>query len=180
MARVNKGADGKTLTYAEKHRDRIINGEPAQTPEELDELDQADVQEKILNPDEIKIALVAGGNLCVRRAIGPADVKKRRVMDCLQSLTELLVLETSKLSGDAEANGRDWFVRNQTYITMAARRFNVQLITVETINAFASTSYGVDDFENVSLMSATFAFFRFYLEQLSEVAQTPKNEPAAP
>ncbi len=179
MARTNKGPDGKPLTYAEQHRERILNGEEARKTEELDELDQHDVQEKILNPEEIKIALVNGEKLCVRKAIGPADVKKRRVMDCLSSLAELLVLETSKLSGDAQATSGDYFARNQVYLAMAGKRFNLQLITVESINAMAQTSYGVDDFEKGSLLEATFALFRFYLEEVAEVSKSPKNAKAA-
>jgi hypothetical protein len=178
MARTNKGADGKPLTYAEKNRERILNGEEARTPEEIDELDKLEVQDKILNPEEIKIKLLSGEKLCVRKAVGPADVKKRRVMDCLGSLVELIVLETAKLSGDSEANSSDWFHRNQVYLVMASKRFNIQMITVETVNAMAQTSYAVDDFDTTSLMEATLQLFRFYLEQVSEVAKTPKNDKA--
>jgi hypothetical protein len=179
MARSN----AKRLSYAEQHAEEFSEGKVLEDPvvvDDLNALDKAGVQEKILHPPTIDITLKSGKVIGCKTKFGPADYKKRQVMDVLGNLTKLLLLQAGKCSGEPEFQAEGWFERNQTYLVIATERLNVQMACVECINTLGNTGIVLDDIESQELSNASLRFFALYSEEIISQREVSKNSKNAP
>jgi hypothetical protein len=175
MARSN----AKRLSYAEQHAEEFSEGKVLEDPvvadDDLNALDKAGVQEKILNPPTIDVTLTSGKVIGCKTKFGPADYKKRQVMDVLGNLTKLLLLQAGKCSGEPEFQTEGWFERNNAYLVIATERLNVQMACVECINALGNTGIILDDIEPQQLTNAALRFFTLYSQEIISQREVVKN-----